>query len=241
MVNNETVEIRVNELKGKTVSTFCNKCQKSINHQVLMDYCESGKEIIDSEPDILHGRIDYTAHFSNDYQIIKCFGCNTISYRSDNYFSEYQDNFNGGTGNGTWEERYPLPIRRIEKDYKCLSSFLKQIYKETIFTYNNKVFILCAAGIRAILEGICKDKDIIEGKLNEKIKKMREQNFIIPLHEDVLHKLRFLGNEALHDLQTPAEEEIVSALDIIEHIIESLYEIVGKSENIKRNGNKHNR
>ena len=111
-----------------------------------------------------------------------------------------------------------------------LGPTLTQIYEEVIMTYNNASFILCAAGMRAILEGICKDKEITDGTLEKKIMNMCEQGSISPQHENILHKLRFLGNEALHELQEPTQEEIDASLDIIEHIIESLYEIVGKAK-----------
>ena len=230
MNNNEKNQIKENITKGEIIRTYCNKCGQNMNHQVLMDYCESGVEILGSDFNIMHGRIDYTANFRNDYQIIKCTGCDIVSYRSSNYFSEYDDI----DSNGTWEERYPALKRKKKKDFKYLPSTLTQIYDEVIIAYNNDNFILCAAGIRAILEGICKDKDITDGNLEDKIKSMRGQGFVTQQYESILHKLRFLGNEALHELQKPTQEEIDAALDIIEHIIESLYEILGKADIIKK-------
>jgi hypothetical protein len=230
MNNNNKIEAKENLSKGEIIHSYCNKCGKIMNHQILMDYCESGIDILDSEFDFSRGKIDYTADFKNDYQIIKCSGCDTISYRSFYFFSEYQ-NFDN---DGTWEERYPVLKRKIEKDFQHLPFTLTRIYKEVIMAYNNNCLILCVAGIRAILEGICKDKGITEGKLDKKIKSMCEQGFVSLQHESILHKLRFLGNEVLHELQTPSQEEIDAALDIIEHIIESLYEILGKAELIKQ-------
>ena len=226
-MNNKN-EIKENISKGEIIRTYCNKCRQDMNHQVLMDYCESGTVILNSDYDFIHGKVDYTADFRNDYQIIRCSGCSTISYRNYNYFSEYRDVNN----NGTWEERFPVIKRRMEKKYKYLPSTFTRIYNEVIMAYNNDSFLLCAAGIRAVLEGICKDKGITDSKLNlfNKIIKMCEQGFVSKQHESTLHKLRFLGNEALHELQEPTQEEIDAALDIIEHIIESLYEIVGKAE-----------
>jgi len=229
-MDNNKIEIKENISKGETIRTHCNKCEKEMNHQILMDYYMSGTVVLDSDFDIKHGKIDYTGNFCNDYQIIKCSGCDIISYRNFNYFSEYQNDFDN---DGTWEERYPTLIRRNEKEFKYLPSTLIQIYEEVIMTYNNNGFILCAAGIRAILDGICKNKGITDGTLEKKIMIMREQGFISPQHENILHKLRFLGNYALHDLKTPAQKEIDAALDVIEHIIESLYEIIGKAKNLK--------
>ena len=222
-------EYKENASKGKTIRTHCNECGKIINHQILMDYCEYGQDILDSDYDLIHGKIDYTADFRHDYQIIKCSGCDTISYRNFYYFSEYQDLDN----DGTWEEIFPASIKRKKEDYKYLAAKLLQIYNEVITAYNDGCFILCAAGIRAILEGICKDKGITKGKLDKKIKMMCEKGFVSQQYENILHILRFLGNDVLHELQKPTQEEIEAALDIIEHVIESLYEIIGKAEIIK--------
>ena len=214
--------------KGETIRIHCNKCGRDTNHQVLMDYCETATDILDSASDFTLKRIDYTFDFNYDYQIIRCFGCDTISYRSYKYNSEVEDN------DGYWEERYPAIESKIKKGFKYLPSTLIQIYEEVIMTYNNNGFILCAAGIRAVLEGICKNKGITDGVLDKKINNMREQGFISQQQENIMHKLRFLGNDALHDLQIPTKEEIDAALDIIENIIESLYEILGKANILKQ-------
>jgi hypothetical protein len=230
MKDNNEIEIKENISKNEIIRTHCNSCEKEINHQVLMDYCESGTVVLNSDFDFIHGKIDYTADFRDDYQIVKCLGCDTVSYRSFKYFSEYRDIENDGTR----EERFPASKRRGEKTFKYLPSILTQIYKETVTTYNSGGFILCAAGIRAILEGICKDKGIIKGSLSKKIGNMHEKGFVGQQHEHILHKLRFLGNDALHELQAPTRNEIDAALDIIEHIIETVYEIERKASVLKR-------
>jgi len=229
LINNNSIEIKENIFKGKIILTYCNKCGRDINHQILMDYCEEGTVILDSDYDFKHGKNDYIGHFCYDYQIIKCLGCDTISYRNYNYFSEYQ----GIDDDGFREERYPALVKRVERKLEFMPFTFNQIYKEVIITYNNNNFILCASGIRAILEGICKNKGINNNNLKEKITEMSKKGFISQQHECILHKLRFLGNDAIHNLQVPKQDEINSALDIIEHIIESIYDIPEKGERLR--------
>jgi hypothetical protein len=230
MGNNIEIEVKENTSKGQTVRTYCNRCRQEMNHQIVMDYCKSGRVVVDSEFDLTHGRREYTASFECDYQIVECSGCNTISYRSSCFDEEIADETNDGTS----ETRFPVPQKRKEKKFKHLPSILSQIYQEVMTAYNNSGFVLCAAGIRAVLEGICKDKGITDGKLNEKIKKMREQELISQPNESILHELRFLGNAAIHELQVPTYKELEAALDIIEHMVEDLYEIEGKAKILKR-------
>jgi hypothetical protein len=230
MNNSGEIIVKENISKDQTIRTRCNKCGQEMNHKVLMDYCESGKTILGSDIDLYHGKIDYTADFSNDYQIVKCSGCDIVSYRNHNYFSECQDIDGSG---GTWEERFPAFKERPEKNFKNLPPLFMKIYQEIITVYNNDGFILCAAGIRALLEGICKEKGITKGDLLEKIQNMQKQGIISKHHEDILDNLRLMGNEVLHELQVPAREEIKAALNIIEHIIEDLYEITEKVKILK--------
>ena len=63
---------------------------------------------------------------------------------------------------------------------------------------------------------------------------MRGQALVSIQQESILHDLQFLGNEVLHELQVPSHEEIDAALDIIEHIVEDLYEIAGKAGILKQ-------
>jgi len=122
-MDNKKIEIKENKSKGKIIRTHCNNCEKEMNHEILMDYYMSGILITNCEFDLTNGRIDYTADFINDYQIIKCSGCDTISYRSYNYYSEYQNDIDD---DGIREERYPFSKRRMEKEYKHLPSIFKK-------------------------------------------------------------------------------------------------------------------
>jgi hypothetical protein len=63
MSNDEIFDIKENTLKGEVVRTYCNKCRQNMNHQVLMNYCESGTDILDTDFDLQHGRIEYKADF----------------------------------------------------------------------------------------------------------------------------------------------------------------------------------
>ena len=195
-----------------------------------MDFFEKKTEIIDLGFNFTANRRDYAeTDFTADYQIVRCSGCEGISFISSKYYSEYAEIDTPGT----WTERFPEPVSRKEKDFCSLPSTLTKIYGEVIKTYNHGCYILCAAGIRALLEGICKEKNITNGVLETKINEMCNQGFITKHQETILHELRFLGNDVLHELQMPSKKDIDAALDILEHIVVSLYEISEKAETLK--------
>jgi uncharacterized lipoprotein YajG len=82
--------------------------------------------------------------------------------------------------------------------------------------------------------GVCKDKNIANGNLENKIDTMCSDGVITHSQKDTLHQLRFLGNDAIHDLTAPKNKEIEAALDIIEHIINDIYEVPAKTEILKK-------
>lgn len=229
---------------GKTIKCYCNKCEKKINHTVIKSVKGIYKE----------NSLDYGVDGSSDYQILKCNGCNDHSFRVDEYFSEYVDY----DSDGSWEILYPLTteFERKQLDFDDLPYNLDLIYKESIKSFNSKNYILCAVGIRAILEGICKDQKISNGtvektksdgtqhqvksnNLDGKINGLHQKGIITIKHSGALHELRFLGNNAIHELESPKKKDLITAFDIIEHILIDIYEIPNKANRLKERRKKN--
>ncbi len=217
-----------NPNKGKSCECFCATCRNETIHTIIFDYQVNSNEF------------DYDLSSQNDYQIIRCNGCNTVSFRIDGWFSEYQDSIN----DGKFEELYPemkKDIRNI-KTFNKLPDFLSKLYEEVIHSYNNKNRLLCAVGIRAIIEGICIDKEIkpnteqenkiVINTLNKKLPALFDAGFISQNYIDVLHELRLLGNDAAHSFIFPSENNIQLALDVVEDTLFSIYEIPEKKEQL---------
>jgi hypothetical protein len=112
-----------------------------------------------------------------------------------------------------------------------LPTHLEQIYREVVETFNGGSLILCAAGLRALLEGIC--KDISPGHKGNLSKRIDALASLIPsniVHN--LHSFRFLGNGAVHELARPAKRDLALAIEVIEDILNILYELDYKSDRL---------
>jgi hypothetical protein len=118
------------------------------------------------------------------------------------------------------------------KLYSKLKSTLTTLYKEAITCYNQKSPILCAAGLRALLEGICHDKKIKGKNLKAKIEGLKS---ILPNKNIIrnLHHLRFMGNEAVHELAAPKRTELTLAISLIEDLLNFLYELDYKASQLR--------
>lgn len=216
------------------MKSVCSKCKGYTNQKILSEKVE---EIHDSEDDWWE---------THKYQIIKCQGCDTISFRK--LYNDAQQNHFADYGDPWTQEVYPkrdltaLPIRNVVN----IPPNIRKIYQETISAFNNDQNILCAAGIRAIIEGICIDKKITGGhyenadgkklfsnKLHGKIEGLFEHGFLTKPNSEILHQLRFLGNGAVHDLASPSSAELSLAIDLVEHTIDNIYEIQHKAKKLK--------
>jgi hypothetical protein len=110
--------------------------------------------------------------------------------------------------------------------------------------------MLCAAGLRASIEGLCAANGVSDGpvevqkadgtteikrksNLEGKISGLSEKGLLTNKSAELLHEHRYIGNDAVHELSRPSDADLKTAIEIVEHMFESLYEIPEKAEALK--------
>lgn len=233
-------EIKESKLKDTFVKVACDVCNRENKHLILQAVRKSGSELIDRR---------FSVDWFDDYQIIQCQGCETISFRILSWCSECMDFDSDGSSEKLFPKRAIecLPLKTFNNTPRVIS----RIYREIIDSYNNEIYTLCAAGLRAIVEGLCAAQGIKDGPvevtkkdgsitvhrskdLQGKISGLHEKGILTQRNAEILHEHRFLGNEAVHELHQPSAEELTLAIEIIEHTVESLYEIPQKALSLKK-------
>jgi hypothetical protein len=217
-------------------------CKRPTEHLVLQSIDVDGSENVSRPQDELQ-----TIDWSDNYQVIQCQGCKTISFRHVNWFSEYVDEYWDGKSVFLYPNRSEntLPL----KEFYNLPTKLRRIYRETIDCFNNDCNTMCAVALRAIIEGICADRNVKDGPVKiikngsevvvrkrdlvGKIAGLFEKGILTNTNAEILHEHRYLGNDAVHKLSLPSTEELRLAIEIIEHVIESLYEIPVKAKKLQ--------
>ena len=63
---------------------------------------------------------------------------------------------------------------------------------------------------------------------------LQEKGILTQNNAQTLHEHRCMGNAAVHELARPSVDELRLAIEIIEHILEQLYEIPEKAIELKR-------
>lgn len=187
-------------LKNSTAEVACDVCKRENDHLILQAVRRDGSELVDRM---------YTVDWFDDYQIIQCQGCKTISFRIFSWCSECVDYDCNGTSEKLYQKRQIecLPLKSFYNSSRVIS----RIYREIIDSYNNETYTLCAAGLRAIVEGLCADQGIKDGPveirkkdgstiikrkddLHGKISGLFEKGILTKRNSEILHEHRFLGN-----------------------------------------------
>jgi len=147
-----------------------------------------------------------------------CAGCDTGTME-DQFHAAYHESEEPESIFHPKRSEYARP----RKYFMNLPGKLSDLYGEVIGTHDSNLNVLCAVGLRALIEGICADKNVQGRNLDEKIEAMKTllpQNIV-----QNLHGFRFMGNRAAHELEAPSSSELNVAIDLIEDILNYLYDL----------------
>lgn len=190
----------------------CRECKGSTKHTIL------GNKNKEQSPDIYH--------CETKYFLVECNGCETISFRKElhDYEAFYQI--------GPTEYEHPITTEifphyihehtPIESLYD-IPDVVSSIYKESLLAIQEGAFTLAGLGLRATIEAICNNKEIKGRNLQVRINAMNRSGMISKSDADRLHAIRFMGNDAAHEIKKAKKKSVLIALKIIEHILLSVY------------------
>lgn len=209
---------------------YCNKCLNETRHGVLRTYEEISTDEV------------------AEWQIVQCAGCESISFYKERKIESELG----------WEiievSIYPQRLYRKPKHFVDAPANLDQVYRETINAFNDTSLVFCAGGLRALVEGICAQQGVTDGpsrdwstgefrrngsgqvirgdSLGCLIEGLAERRILTDRQATALHQHRYLGNEALHELKAPEKPTLEKAINIIETIMETLYNIQAQADEL---------
>lgn len=194
----------------KSVKAPCHDCGGHRNHRVIFVHSEGSDDPNEYQ-------------WSRDYEIIQCVGCDSVRFR---IVTGSEDHIDHESGRYIPDIAvYPVPAKQNWRARKELYAvpISGRIYREVVAAIDNNSNLLAAAGLRACVEAICKDKAIPGKNLETKIEGLVSSGMLAKPQADLLHEARFLGNSALHELKPPEDEEILLVTDIVETMMHTMY------------------
>lgn len=218
-------KITLEKTKNEIRQVVCRSCDNATNHIV----CNSAELYWVEEEAGIQGRIEY--------ELIRCMGCDQISFRVASSNSEdYDRDEDGDYVSRVDEEIYPSRLMgRLPIEYQyVLPGKISSIYRETHVAICTKLKILAGVGIRALIEVVCTEENAEGQNLEQKIDDLVKKEILTKANAIVLHKTRILGNKAAHEVEAPSDSELDVAFDIVENLLETVYIIPKKAERLKQ-------
>lgn len=199
--------------KGDSHFLQCVKCQNSTYHTVVASQT-------------LHQKWEEIEE-SDDYEIIRCDGCRSVSFRRYRESTEdlvYDPQLGEGVLLGT-EELYPerRAERPVLKGWEHLPTIVLRIYKETLSAISSQQRTLAGMGIRALVEAVCIEEDAKGKNLEKRIDALVAKGKTTQSDAEILHSTRLLGNKAAHEIQPLTSEALDQAVQMVEHLLQGVY------------------
>jgi len=207
-----SAKIEIGGKQGKTVVLVCDKCSHETVHKIMAN--------VDSDDQTPDGDIQWC----DSYLIAQCRGCKTICLCIESSNSE---DFDPGDPDSSLVTRTVFPSRIAGRprlsDPHFLPPRLRKVYEESRMALTQNSSVLTGIGIRAIVETVCNEEGAAGGSLFEKINGLISLNQITRKEAEILQRLRFMGNEAAHNVKQHTQEELNLAFDVVEHLLKTVY------------------
>lgn len=201
----------------KDVKTPCAACDRETWHAVLYAHVDS---IYEYRMDTIH-------------EVVQCRGCKTISFRK--VIVDYENAY--PIDDDEWEvprdvSYYPSVLKghRELDDIEDIPSPVQDIYAQAVHAIRDELNILAGIGLRATIEAICNEQKIVGRTLDKRIDGLAKGGLISQKDAERLHAIRFMGNDAAHEIQTVEPKNLLIALRIIEHLLVNIYILDGEAD-----------
>lgn len=188
---------------------------------------------VESEHSVHHGNDEIDVW--NTYQIIKCMGCDNIRFRQYETCSESRD-YETGKLEEYAEAVFPGsgPQKHLPIDTSGFPDDVGKMYLETVMCFNAGSNTLAGGGLRATVEALCLQQQVKGKNLQERIDALVGHGVLAKVQADLLHEERYIGNEALHEMLTPSDQDLNDGLEIVEGLLRTVYVLPVHASRLKQ-------
>jgi hypothetical protein len=203
----------------------CNKCLGERNHEILHSY----RNPWDNS--------DYGIYGEEHYEFLKCCGCEGVTLRHTNWFSEHLDE-NGNPVPTIYY--YPPAIFRpypswFNKLYSTRDTvYLKDLLQEIYIGLQNNTQRIATMGIRALLEFIMIQKVGDKGSFSKNLDEFQSKGHISHIQKNVLSTVLEAGHATMHRSYSPSQEDLSTCMDIAESVIQTIYILPRKADELTK-------
>ncbi|AYQ57606.1 hypothetical protein MS2017_1944 [Bathymodiolus thermophilus thioautotrophic gill symbiont] len=214
----------------------CNKCLGETNHLLLH------KEDQPWDEDMGCGNIIYG---SETFNMVKCCGCDSVKLMYTSWFSGACDE----DGPIIETNYYPPAISRAEPKWvSSLGGFFSQeqerysfkLLREIYSALHNDSRCLAVMGIRALLEHLMIAKVTDKGTFKKNLDAFQAEGYLSKKQRGIIEPILEAGHAAIHRAYHPSSEDVLTAIEVTESLVETIYVHPKKANKLKERVPKRN-
>jgi Domain of unknown function (DUF4145) len=193
-----------------TTKAHCNTCGGKRNHEILHTETSSWEDE------------DSTLSGSDNYETLKCCGCENIKLRHTNYFSEYDE----PTVNyfpASIFRRNPEWFSQLWAELPEEDDFVEHLLKEIYVALQHNLPSLAAMGVRSLIEKVMISKTGDQGTFVLNIAEFERLGYVSRIQRERLEAILDAGHAAIHRTFKPSKKDVITLVDLTEHIVETVY------------------
>jgi hypothetical protein len=193
------------------VKSDCRSCARSTRHEISAEVTNRVEE--------------WWANELDSWRIIRCQGCHTYSFQMKHEdFDEIEEDENG-LHHAVSFDVYPSVVKNHHglTHTHLLPPLISTIYLQSVKALSQYNNVLGSIGLRACIEAVCNHLDISGTNLQRRIDQLFKAGHVSNGDKKRLHAIRFLGNDAAHEIKQPKPLDIRIALEIVEHLLNTVF------------------
>lgn len=199
----------------------CNTCGGERNHELLHAEKTSWS---DDETGISGG---------DKYETLKCSGCENVKLRHTSWFSEdEQESVNYFPA--SIFRRNPEWFSQLWLELGPEDEFVEQLLKEIYVALQHNLPSLAAMGVRSLLEKVMVSKVGDQGSFVKNISEFESRGYVSRIQRQRLEAILEAGHAAIHRTYKPSKKDVITLLDLTEHIVETVYLHEAKIDALKK-------
>ncbi|MCL6306944.1 DUF4145 domain-containing protein [Pseudomonas syringae] len=207
---------------GDVVKSDCRKCNSKTRHQIKGLIVDKRHNPWENERD--------------SWAVVQCQGCLTNSFHLRNEdFEQVFEDFEGELQHSVTDTSFPSVIRnhRPLSATHLLPHLINTIYQQTVKALSQNANVLASIGLRATIEAVCNNLTVSGTNLQKRIDSLFKAGYVSSGDKRRLHAIRFLGNDAAHEIKQPQRTDILIALEIVEHLLNTVFILESRAKGLE--------
>lgn len=194
----------------KSPKAHCNECGGDRNHESLHSEKTSWSDD------------EYGISGSDTYETLRCMGCDGVKLRHTSWFSEDDEPSITYFPPAIFRPK-PEWFQSLSYELPSEASFIHVLLNEIYVGLQNDLPHLAAMGVRSLIERVMVSKTSDLGSFSKNMMKFEELGYVSRIQRERLEAILEAGHATIHRSFSPSTKDVITLVDIAEHIVETVY------------------